>query len=60
MLAQRVRLRFCFALLRICDECRDCGDAGDIYGFIGVCYRSFVICTCMVGGGGGGGDDVEM
>lgn len=57
MLAQRVRLWFCFALLRICDECRGCGDTGDIYGFISVYNVLFVINTCMLDGDDG---DVEM
>lgn len=47
VLAQRDRLRFCFALLRICAECRDWRDTGDIYGFIDVYNRSFVIYTCL-------------
>lgn len=57
VLAQGVRLRFCFALLRICDECRGTGDTGDIYGFIGVYNRLFVIYTCMTDDED---DDVEM
>lgn len=48
MLAQMVRLSFCFALLRICDECRDWRDTGDIYGFTGVSNGSFVSCTCLL------------
>lgn len=48
MLALKVRLRLCFALLRICDECRHCGDTGDINGFTGVNDRLSVIPTRML------------
>ncbi len=57
MLALSVRLRLCFALLRICDECRDCGDFGDIHGFIDIYCELFVILTCMFDDDD---DDVEM
>lgn len=56
MLAQTVSLRICFALLWICDECRDCGGTGDMNGFVGGYYMGLLICTCMSDGGGGGGD----
>lgn len=54
-----VRLGFCFALLGSCAECRDWGDTGDIYGFIGIYNRSFVISTCLLVGDDCSGVDVR-
>lgn len=51
MLAQRVRLRLCFAFLRICDdECRDWAANGDIYDFTCFYRDLFVIHTCLLDG----------